>query len=84
MILSAFCEISTFRGYYPHFVGIRPIFHIYPFSESDWCITYFPICNLICFSGHASFCLVHFVSWDKLNTNPIQIYVTSFYHFNKI
>ena len=37
LILSAFLEISTFRGYYPNFVDIRPIFHIYPFSESDWC-----------------------------------------------
>ena len=46
-----FVEISTSRGYYPHFVDIiyidhitsylarnvRPIFHIYLFSESDWC-----------------------------------------------
>ena len=46
-----FVEISTSGGYYPRFVDIiyidhitsylarnvRPIFHIYPFSESDWC-----------------------------------------------
>ena len=46
-----FVEISTSRGYYPHFVdmiyihhitsylarNVRPIFHIYSFSDSDWC-----------------------------------------------
>ena len=46
-----FVEISTSCGYYPHFVDIiyiyhitsylarnaPPIFHIYSFSESDWC-----------------------------------------------
>ena len=46
-----FVKISTSRGYYPHFVHIKyiyhitsylsrnihPIFHIYSFSESDWC-----------------------------------------------
>ena len=46
-----FVDISTFRWYYPHFVDIiyidhitsylarnvRPIFHIYSFSESEWC-----------------------------------------------
>ena len=50
-----FVKISTSRGYYPHFVHIKyiyhitsylsrnihPIFHIYSFSESDWCITSF-------------------------------------------
>ena len=58
-----FVEISMSHGYYPHFVDIVyichimsylarnvcPIFYIYPFSESDWCITSFPICNLIIF-----------------------------------
>ena len=47
-----FVEISTPCGYYPHFVDIiytdqitiylahnvRPIFHIYSFSESDGCV----------------------------------------------
>ena len=46
-----FVEMSTSRGYYPHFediiyidhiisylaYNVRPIFHIYSFSESDWC-----------------------------------------------
>ena len=58
-----FVEISTSCGYYPHFVDIiyidhinsylarnlHHIFHIYSFSESDWCINYFPVCNLIVF-----------------------------------
>ena len=48
-----FVEISTSRGYYSHFLDIIyidhimsylshnvcPIFHIYSFSESDWCIS---------------------------------------------
>ena len=48
-----FVEISTSCGYYPHLVDIiytdhitsnlarnvRPTFHIYSFSESDWCIS---------------------------------------------
>ena len=56
-----FVEISTPCGYYPHFVDIiyidhikiylapndRPIFNMYSFSESDWCITSFPIFRLI-------------------------------------
>ena len=89
---SHFVEISTSRGYYPHFVDIiyidhnmsylahnvRPIFHIYSFSETDWYITYFSVCHLDSVSCSSSFCLVHFVSEYKLNTNTIQIYVPSF------
>ena len=77
-------EISTSRGYYPYYVdmiyidhitiylarNVRPIFHIYSFSESDWCITYFPVCNLIVFFCSSSSCLVRFVSEYKLNPNP--------------
>ena len=87
-----FVEISTSCGYYPHFVDIIyidhitsylarnvcPIFHIYSFSESDWCITYFPVCNLIVLFYSSSSCLVRFVSEYKLNPTPIQIYVPSF------
>ena len=84
-------KISTSHGYYPHFVDIiyidhiksylapneRPIFNIFSFSESDWCITSFPACNLIIFFCSSSFCLVRFVSEYKLNPNNIQIYVPS-------
>ena len=58
--------------------NVRPIFHIYSSSESDWCITSFPVCYLICFSVPSSFCLVRFVSGYTLNPNPIQIYVPPF------
>ena len=65
-------EISTSLGYYPHFVDIiyidhiksylahnvSPIFHIYSFSESDWCTTSFPVCNLIIFSVLFPFSLI--------------------------
>ena len=30
--------------------NVRPIFHIYSYSVSDWCITSFTVCILICFS----------------------------------
>ena len=42
--------------------NVRPIFHIYSSIVSEWCITYFPFCNLICFSIPSYFWLVHFVS----------------------
>ena len=85
-------EISTSRGYYPHFVDIIYIdhittylarnvcliFHIYSFCESDWCVTHFPVCNLIVFFCSSSFSLACFVSEYKLNPNPIQIYGPSF------
>ena len=83
-----FVEISTSRGYYLHFVyiiyidhiiiylarNVRPISHIYSFSESDWCITSFTVFNLTVFICSSSFCLVWFVSEYKLNYNPVQIY----------
>ena len=37
--------------------NVRPIFHIYYFSEIDWCITSFPVCLLMIFSS-SYFCLV--------------------------
>ena len=55
--------------------NVRTIFQIYSSSVSDWCITYFPVCNLIYFSVPSSFQLVHFVSDYKLNPNPIWIYM---------
>ena len=61
----------------------RPIFHIYSFSESEWCITSFPVFNLIFFSDPSSFFIVRFSSEYKINPNPIDIYVPYFYHFNK-
>ena len=30
--------------------NFHPIFHIYSSSVNAWCITSFPVCNLICFS----------------------------------
>ena len=77
---------------YPHFVDIicighimsyvacnlRPIFHIYSSSVSDWCITYFPVFNLICFSVTYSFCLVRFLSEYEPNPNLIRIHVPTF------
>ena len=48
---------------------------IYSYSVNTWCITSFPVCNLICFYVTSSFCLVFFVSEYKLNTNHIWIYV---------
>ena len=58
-----YVEIYAFCGYFLHFFDIIyiyhitiylacnwcPIFHIYSFSESDWCITSFTVCNLIVF-----------------------------------
>ena len=58
--------------------NIRPIFHIYSYSESDWRIFYFPVCNLICFYVLSSYCFVHFVSDYKMKTNTIRIYVPPF------
>ena len=58
--------------------NFHPIFHIYSSSESYWCITYFPVCNQICFNVPSSFCIVNFVNEYKLNPNPIQIYVPPF------
>ena len=45
--------------------NVRPIFHIYSSSESYWCITYFPVCNLICFS--IPFFLTLLVLWVSIN-----------------
>ena len=84
-----FVKISTPHGYYPHFLDIiyidhitsylarnvRPIFHICSFSESDWCITSFPVCNLSFFSVPLPFALFVFVSEYKLDPKTIQIYV---------
>ena len=64
--------ISTFRGYYPHFVDIIcichimtyldhnfcRIFHIYSSIVSDRCITYFTIFNSICFMFPLPFALL--------------------------
>ena len=58
--------------------NVFPIFHIYSSSVSDWCINYFPVCNLICFSIPFYFLLVCFVSDYKLNPNPIWIHVPPF------
>ena len=77
---------------YPHFVYIlcighimiyltcnfRPIFHIYSASVSDWSITYFPVCNLIWFFCYLFFFPYSFFSGNKLNPNPIRIYVPLF------
>ena len=66
-----FVKISTSREYYLHFVdmiyidhitsylarNIRPLSYIYSFSESDWCINYFPVCNLTIFSVSLIFAL---------------------------
>ena len=51
------------------------IFQIYSSSVSDWYITYFPVCNLICFSVPSPFFIFGFMSEYKMNTNPIQIYM---------
>ena len=58
--------------------NVIPIFHIYLYCANDWCITYFPVCNLIYFSVTSSFRLVWFVSNYKLNPNSIRIYVPPF------
>ena len=58
--------------------NLHPIFHIYSSSESDWCITFFPVWCLICFCFPSYSCLVCFLSEYKLNPNPIQIYVPPF------
>ena len=77
---------------YPHFVDIifnghimsylacnvRTILHIYSYFVCDLCITYFPVCNLICFSVPSYFRLVSFVGEYKFNPNPIRIYLPSF------
>ena len=87
-----FVDIYVFHGYYPHLVDIIcignitryldhnvcTIFYIYSSSVSDWCITSFPVCNLICFYVPSSSFLFSFVSEYKLNTNPILIYVPHF------
>ena len=52
-----------------------PIFHIYSSSANGWCITYFPVCNLFCFTVPYYFTLVRFVSEYKLNTNHICIWL---------
>ena len=58
--------------------NVRPIFQFFLSSVSEWCITYFPVCNLICFYVPYYFLLVSFVSEYKLNPNPIWVYVTPF------
>ena len=73
--------IDHITSYLAH--NIRPIFHIYSSSVSDWCIPSLPVCDFICFSVASFVSLVCFVSDYKLNTNPIWIYVPSFYHINQ-
>ena len=60
------------------YINVRPIFHIYSYIVNAWCITSFPVCNLICFSVPYSFHLVRFTSYYKLNPNSIHIYVSPF------
>ena len=45
--------------------NVRPIFRIYSSSVSDWCITSFSVCDLICFSVPSSFHLL--VLWVSIN-----------------
>ena len=73
--------IGHIMSYLAHNVG--PIFHIYSYSVSDWCITYFPVCNFICFLFPLIFALF-FLSRYKLNPKPYVDICTSFYHNNKI
>ena len=68
--------ISHFTTYLPR--NASPICNIYSYSVSDWCITSFPVCNLIYFSSLSYFCIVCFVSEYKLDNNPIRIYVPNF------
>ena len=84
--------ISWISWIYPHFMDIIcishitsyldrnvcRIIHVYSSSVSDWCITSFPVYNLICFSVNSSFRLDHFVGEYELNRNPILIHVPPF------
>ena len=63
--------------------NLCPVFHIYSSSVNSWCITYFPVYNLICLSIISSVRLVFFVSEYKLNPNSICIYVTPFFTSKK-
>ena len=78
-----FVEIIRISWNYPHSVDIIRISSVlyltfYLSSESDWCITYFPVCNLMCFYVTYTFRSFFFVSGYKLNPNPIRIYVPPF------
>ena len=46
-ILSAFCGISVFHGYYPHFVGIICILWMYPHFVDIICIGHI-MSNIVC------------------------------------
>ena len=60
-----FLDIILISWKYPRSMYINSILYVssltfyYP-SESDWCITYFPVFNLICYSVPSSFFPVHF------------------------
>ena len=65
-------HITWISWIFPHFVdiicighitsylacNIHPKFHIYSSSERGWCIIYFTVCNLICFSVPNFFALL--------------------------
>ena len=54
------CHIKSYLS-----CNVRPIFHIYSYSASKWCITYFPVCILIYFIFPLPFAL--FVLWVSIN-----------------
>ena len=68
--------IGRITSYLTHNVRLK--FQIYSSSVSDWCITSFPVCNLIYYYVPYSFQLVRFMSEYKLNPNPLWIYVPPF------
>ena len=76
LIVDIIC-IDPITGYLS--CNVRNIFHIYSSSVNAWCITSFPVCNLIYFSVTSSFRLVSFVSEYKLNPNSIWVYVPPFF-----
>ena len=79
MVVDIIC-IDTITSYLACNVG--PIFLIYSSSLNSWCITYFPVFNLIFFSVPYSFCLVCFFGEYKLNPSSIRVHLPRFY-FNK-
>ena len=76
VLVMDFIYIGHITSYLAH--NVCTIFYIYSSSVSDWCITYFTVCNLICFSVPSDFRLVFFVSEYKINPNLIWIYMPPF------
>ena len=76
MVVDIIC-IDQITSYLSH--NVHPFLHIYSSSVSNWCINYFPVCNLICFYVQSYLLLVHSMSEYKLNRNSIRIYVPPFF-----